>query len=186
MTSIWMVQRLAMLWLAALLLCTLLAHGLRAEYLPIEAATAGVWVALLGSGALLANRLAGQGRPRTAVALLSLAALLACEVAVVVDSALIYDVAGYWTLDGGAGLPYSYSPLWYPAAVLPSPVDVLGIDQAAITAGDFEWQQEHVTPVATVLTIASAIFVVPAAMVLLGLRRPWLARAVGRTGRLGA
>ncbi|MEH0822823.1 MULTISPECIES: hypothetical protein [unclassified Micromonospora] len=172
MGSTWsMVKRLGLLWIAAVLLLVLFAHGLRAEYLPIEALTAGVWAALLGTGAFLANRLARRGHATGAVVLLCVAALVASDVAIVVDSALIYDVAGYWTLNGGVGLPYSYAPLWYPASLLPSSVDIFGVDQTTITAGDVEWQTEHIAPVAGVLTIASAVFIAPVVRALFGSRQ---------------
>ncbi|MGN9890471.1 hypothetical protein [Micromonospora sp. L31] len=162
MGSTWsMAKRLGLLWIVAVLLLVLFAHGARAEYLPIEALTAGVWAALLGMGAFLANRLARWGHATGAVVLLGVATLVACDVAVVVDSALIYHVAGYWTLNDGVGLPYSYAPLWYPASLLPSSVDIFGVDQTTITAGDSEWQTEHIAPVAVVLTIASAVFIAP-------------------------
>lgn len=156
-----MIRRLGLSWVVAVPFLVLFAHGLRAEYLPIEALTAGVWAVLLGVGVFLASRLARWGHARSAVVLLGVAALVACDVAVVVDSAVIYDGAGYWTLDGGVDLPYPYAALWYPASLLPSSVDVLGVDQTTITAGDVEWQTEHITPVALVLTIASAVFVAP-------------------------
>ncbi|MGS2616009.1 hypothetical protein ACVCAH_16025 [Micromonospora sp. LZ34] len=160
MGSTWsMIQRFGLLWIVAVLFLVLFAHGLRAEYLPIEALTASVWAALLGMGAFLASRLARWGHAKSAVVLLCVAALLACDVAVVVDSALIYDGAGYWTLNDGVGLPYSYAALWYPASLLPSSLDIFGVDQTTITAGDFEWQTEHIAPVAVVLTIASAVFI---------------------------
>lgn len=154
-----MLKRLGLLWILAVLFLVLFAHGPRVEYLPIEALTASVWAALLGLSAILASRLARWGHTKSAVVLLCVAALVACDVAVVVDSALIYDGAGYWTLNGGVNLPYSYAPLWYPASLLPSSMDVFGVDQTTITAGDFEWQTEHVAPVALVLTIASAVFI---------------------------
>ncbi|MGC4895441.1 hypothetical protein [Micromonospora sp. DT31] len=163
-----MIKRLGLLWVAAVLLLVLLAHGRRAEYLPIEALTASAWAVLLGMGAFLAGRLVSWGHARSAVVLLGVAALVACDVAVVVDSALIYDVAGYWTLNDGAGLPYSYAALWYPASLLPSSVGIFGVDQTAITAGDFEWQAEHIVPVAVVLTIASAVFIAPVVRALFG------------------
>ncbi|MGC4870084.1 hypothetical protein ACLQ3B_32115 [Micromonospora sp. DT53] len=153
-----MAAQLTLMWTATVLLLVLLVHGLRTEYLPIEALTGGVWAVLLGLGAFLSSRLARWGHGRGATVLLCVAALVACDVAVVVNSALIYDGAGYWTLNGGVGLPYSYAPLWYPASLLPW-FDIFGIDQRSITAGDFEWQAEHVAPVAVVLTIASAFFV---------------------------
>ncbi|MEU8301714.1 hypothetical protein AB0C04_31040 [Micromonospora sp. NPDC048909] len=160
MGSTWsMTKRLGLLWIVVVLLVVLFAHGLRAEYLPIEALTASVWAALLGMGALVASRLARWGHAKSAVVLLCVATLVACDVAVVVDSALIYDGAGYWTLNDGVGLPYSYAPLWYPASLLPSSWEIFGVDQTAITAGDFEWQTEHIAPVAVVLTIASAVFI---------------------------
>ncbi|WP_204942552.1 hypothetical protein [Micromonospora luteifusca] len=165
-----MIKRLGLLWILAVLLLVLFAHGLRAEYLPIEALTATVWAALLGMGAILASRLARSGHAKSAVVLLGVAALVACDVAVVVDSALIYDAAGYWTLNGGVGLPYSYAPLWYPTSLLPS-MDVFGVDQTTITAGDFEWQAEHIAPVAVVLTIASAVFIASMVRALFGRRQ---------------
>ncbi|MFG3640819.1 hypothetical protein ACGF3C_11210 [Micromonospora sp. NPDC047762] len=168
MGSVWSVTvRIGSLWILTVLLLVLFAHGLRVEYLPIGALTGIVWAALLGAGAFLSSRLARSGRVRSATVLLCVAALVACDVAVVLDSALIYDGAGYWTLDGGAGLPYSYAPLWYPASLLPG-IDIVGIDQATITAGDVEWQAEHVTPVAVVLTIASALFIAFVARTLFG------------------
>lgn len=166
-----MAKRLGLLWTIAVPLLVLFAHGLRAEYLPIEALTATVWAALLGLGTILASRLARWGHARSAVVLLCVATLVACDLAVVVDSALIYDGAGYWTLNGGVGLPYSYAPLWYPASLLPSSMDVFGVDQTTITAGDFEWQAEHIAPVAVVLTIASAVFIAPLARALFGRRQ---------------
>lgn len=153
-----MTTRLGLLWVLTVLLLVLFAHGLRTGYLPIEALTGGVWAALLGTGAILSSRLARRGHGKSAIVLLCVAAVVACDVAVVVDSALIYDGAGYWTLDGGVGLPYSYAPLWYPASLLPW-FDIFGIDQATITAGDVEWQAEHIAPVAVVLTITSALFI---------------------------
>ncbi|GGO07740.1 hypothetical protein GCM10011576_12610 [Micromonospora parathelypteridis] len=165
-----MIKRLGLLWTLAVLLLVLFAHGLRAEYLPIEALTATVWAVLLGLGAILASRLARSGHAKSAVVLLCVATLVACDVAVVVDSALIYDGTGYWTLNGGVSLPYSYAPLWYPAALLPS-MDVLGVDQTTITAGDFEWQAEHIAPVALVLTIASVVFVASVLRALFGRRQ---------------
>ncbi|MEV1321402.1 hypothetical protein AB0J14_35600 [Micromonospora arborensis] len=171
MNSTWpMIKRLGLLWIPAVLFLVLFAHGPRVEYLPIEALTATVWVALLGLGAILASRLARSGHARSAVVLLCVATLVACDVAVVVDSALIYDWAGYWTLNGGVGLPYSYAPLWYPASLLPS-LDVFGVDQTTITAGDFEWQAEHITPVALVLTIASTVFIASMVRALFGRRQ---------------
>ncbi|WP_112698283.1 hypothetical protein [Micromonospora noduli] len=168
MVSTWsMTLRLSLMWISTVLLLVLFAHGLRVEYLPIEALTGSVWAALLGTGAILSSRLARWGHGKSAIVLLCVAALVACDVAVVVDSALIYDVAGYWTLNGGVGLPYSYAPLWYPASLLPW-FDVFGIDQTAITAGDVEWQAEHVAPVAVVLTIASALFIAVVARALFG------------------
>ncbi|MEV4721435.1 hypothetical protein AB0J94_29955 [Micromonospora noduli] len=168
MVSTWsMTLRLSLMWISTVLLLVLFAHGLRVEYLPIEALTGSVWAALLGTGAILSSRLARWGHGKSATVLLCVAALVACDVAVVVDSALIYDVAGYWTLNGGVGLPYSYAPLWYPASLLPW-FDVFGIDQTAITAGDVEWQAEHVAPVAVVLTIASALFIAVVARALFG------------------
>ncbi|MCG5452242.1 hypothetical protein [Micromonospora hortensis] len=166
-----MTMRLSLMWISTVLLLVLFAHGLRVEYLPIEALTGSVWAALLGTGAILSSRLARWGHGKSATVLLCVAALVACDVAVVVDSALIYDGAGYWTLNGGVGLPYSYAPLWYPASLLPWS-DVFGIDQTAITAGDLEWQAEHVAPVAVVLTIASALFI---AFVAKGLFGGWQA-----------
>ncbi|MEH1055260.1 hypothetical protein V6U89_08620 [Micromonospora sp. CPCC 206171] len=172
MGSTWsMAKRLGLLWIAVVRLLVLFAHGLRAEYLPIEALTAGVWAALIGMGAFLANRLARWGHSRGAVVLLGVAALIACDVAVVVDSALIYDGFGYWTLNDGVGLPYSYAPLWYPASLLPSSVDILGVDQTVVTAGDAEWQTEHVAPMAMLLTIASAVFIAPVVRALFGSRQ---------------
>lgn len=165
-----MAKRLGLLWIVAVLLLVLFAHGARAEYLPIEALTAGAWAALLGMGAFLANRLARWGHAKGAVVLLCVATLVASDVAVVVDSALIYDVAGYWTLNDGVGLPYSYAPLWYPASLLPS-VDILGVDQTTITAGDSEWQAEHIAPAAVVLTIASAVFIASLVRTLFGSRQ---------------
>ncbi|MEU5960409.1 hypothetical protein ABZ777_04305 [Micromonospora parva] len=170
-----MAIRLGLLWTVTVLLLVLAAHGLRAEYLPIEALTGGVWAALLGLGAFLSSRLARRGQSRSATALLCVAAVVACDVAVVTDSALIYDAAGYWTLSGGVGLPYPYAPLWYPAALVPW-IDILGIDQATITAGDSEWQAEHVAPVAVVLTIASACFIALVARVLSAGRQAGLER----------
>ncbi|MBM0276736.1 hypothetical protein [Micromonospora tarensis] len=154
-----MVKRIGLLWVAAVPCLVLFAHELRPEYLPIEALTASVWAALLGVGGYLAIRLARWGHTRSAVVLLGVAALVACDAAVVVDSALSYDGFGYWTLNGGVGLPYSYAALWYPASLLPSSWDIFGVDQTAITAGDLEWQTEHIAPVAVVLTIASAVLV---------------------------
>ncbi|RQX13615.1 hypothetical protein DLJ58_03580 [Micromonospora arida] len=83
MGSTWsMTLRLSLMWISTVLLLALVAHGLRVEYLPIEALT--------------------------------------------------------------------------------------GIDQTAITAGDFEWQAEHVAPVAVVLTIASSLFIAVPARALFG------------------
>ncbi|WP_446210980.1 hypothetical protein [Micromonospora sp. IBSANI012] len=164
------VKRLGLLWIVAVLLLVLFAHGLRAEYLPIEALTVTVWAALLGLGAFLANRMVRRGHAKGAIVLLCVATLVASDVAVVVDSALIYDVAGYWTLNDGVGLPYPSAPLWYPASLLPS-MDILGVDQTTITAGDVEWQTEHVAPVAAVLTIASAAFSAPVVRALFGSRQ---------------
>ncbi|MEH1166939.1 hypothetical protein V6V47_16290 [Micromonospora sp. CPCC 205539] len=175
-----MAKRLGLLWVIAVLVLVLTAHGLRPEYLPIEALTAGVWAALLGLGAFVASRLARWGHAKSAAVLLCVAALVACDVAVVVDSALIYDGAGYWTLNDGVGLPYAYAPLWYPAALLPWSSTILGVDQASITAGDLEWQAEHIVPVAMVLTIASAIFVASVARALFGSRQTSPALRPGR------
>lgn len=162
-----MTTRLGLMWIVTVLLLVLFAHGLRAAYVPIEALTGGVWAALLGTGAILSSRLARRGHGKSATVLLCVAAVVACDVAVVVDSALIYDGAGYWTLNGGVGLPYSYAPLWYPASLLPW-FDIFGIGQTAITAGDVEWQAEHIAPVAVVLTITSALFIVLVARALFG------------------
>ncbi|MEU1249732.1 hypothetical protein ACPXB5_04715 [Micromonospora arida] len=100
MGSTWpMTLRLSLMWISTVLLLALVAHGLRVEYLPIEALTGSVWAVLLGTGAIVSSRLTRRGHGKSAIVLLCVAALVACDVAVVVDSALIYDGAGYWTLN---------------------------------------------------------------------------------------
>jgi hypothetical protein len=152
------VLRLAVLWPVAAAFGLLLAHGLRGEYILIELATAGTWALVLAPIALAAVGLLRAGRRWTAAVALLLGALVAVDVAVVVDSWLIYDVAGYWMLNDGVPLPYGYAPLWYPASLIPG--DIFGVTQQQITAGDFEWQAEHITPVALTLTAVSVVFLI--------------------------
>ncbi len=151
-------MRLAFLWLIAAIFAVVLAHGLRPEYLLLELATAATWALVLGLVAVGGLALLRAGHRGVGAASLLLGALVAVDVAVVVDSWLIYDVAGYWVLDGGVPVPYRYAPLWYPASLLPG--DLFGFTQQQITAGDFEWQAEHVMPVALTLTVVSGVFIV--------------------------
>jgi hypothetical protein len=146
---------LALLWPIAAFF-GLLTHGLRGEYILIELASAGTWAVILSLFGVLGVALWRAGRRGIGFALLLLGALVAVDVAVVVDSWLIYDVAGYWRLDGDVPLPYRYAPLWYPASLMPT--DFLGATQQQITAGDFERQAEHVMPAALTLTTVSVVF----------------------------
>ncbi|MEV6965553.1 hypothetical protein AB0M47_10580 [Hamadaea sp. NPDC051192] len=142
-------------WLPTMFLCVLLAHGLQTEYVPIEAATVGLWAAGMALTGLLAVWLRRRPHPVLAVVALIAGALVSIDLAVILDSHLIYGVYHYWTLNYDVALPYAYSPMWFPASLIP--VDSFGFaTQAQITAGDFEWQDEHVRPVAVVLSLASA------------------------------
>jgi hypothetical protein len=147
------VKRLGLCAVVALACGILFVHGGNLLYLPVKAVTVAVWTLLLAAS-LLAMRVKGVAGP----VLLTIGALIAVDVAVIVDSAMLYDITGIWSLDGGVPLPYQYSPLWAPAALWPGDT-VFGVPQEAIRAGDFEWQGEQVAPVALMLVVLSAIFV---------------------------
>jgi hypothetical protein len=139
------------LWPGTIVMATVSAHGLQPRYLVIEAASTGVWALLFGASVLAMAAFMRRSWRWPAIAIVVLGAF----VALVVDSALVYDVAGYWRLDGGVPLPYSYAVFWYPASILPLE-SFFGVTQEVITAKDFEWQAEHVLPVSLVLTAVTS------------------------------
>ncbi|WP_020522037.1 benzoate/H(+) symporter BenE family transporter [Catelliglobosispora koreensis] len=118
---------------------------------------ASVWALLLLAFAFAATWLARRGQIAAGMVTVIVGALLAIDVAVVVDSYMLYDALGLWRLDDGAALPYSYAPLWFPASLWPGD-SFLGISQEAIRAGDFEWQEEQVAPTSFALSLLSLIF----------------------------
>jgi len=146
-------KRVVLFVLLAFGIGMLVVHGVNPLYLPVKAVTATIWGVLLAVS-LLGLRVKGPAGP----ILLTTGSLLAVDIAVIADSAMLYDITGIWRLDGGVPLPYEYSPLWAPAALWPADT-VFGVPQAAVMAGDFEWQGEQVTPIAMVLVMLSLIFV---------------------------